>query len=88
MKSGKLIKKFWELNKKSPLGYSVVAIYLYYIDFLIKEKYNTWKNNDWKNKYGKPIRNWQTTLKTSLPYMLTSTNNSFIGNIPRIKRPK
>ncbi len=58
------------------------------IDFLIKEKYDTWKSNGWKNKYGKPIRNWQSTLKSSLPYVLTQTKHFFTPNIPRIKRPK
>ncbi len=58
------------------------------IDFKIKTKYESWKENGWKNGHGKAIRNWQTTLKSSLPYMITPTNNSFTGNVPVIKRPK
>ncbi len=58
------------------------------IDFKIKTKYESWKESGWKNGHGKAIRNWKTTLKSSLPYMLTPTNNSFTGNVPVIKRPK
>lgn len=57
------------------------------IDFKIKTKYETWKEAGWKNGHGKPIKNWKTTLKASLPYMLTPTS-AFSGNVPKINRPK
>ncbi len=57
------------------------------IDFKIKAKYESWVNNGWKNGHNKPIRNWKTNLKSTLPYLLTP-NNSFTSKVPVIKRPK
>ncbi len=57
------------------------------IDFKIKAKYESWVNNGWKNGHNKPIRNWKTNLKSTLPYLLTP-NNSFTAKVPVIKRPK
>lgn len=57
------------------------------IDFKIKAKYESWVNNGWKNGHNKPIRNWKTNLKSTLPYLLTP-NNSFTSKVPVVKRPK
>ncbi len=57
------------------------------IDFLIKTKYENWVSNGWKNGYGKPIRNWQISLKATLPHLLTDKKNDFV-KAPVIKRPK
>ncbi len=56
------------------------------IDFKIKTKYESWKDNGWKNGHDKPIRNWKITLKSTLPYLLTG--NSFTEKPPTIRRPK
>ncbi len=56
------------------------------IDFKIKTKYESWKDNGWKNGHDKPIRNWKITLKSTLPYLLTG--NSFTEKVPKINRPK
>ncbi len=56
------------------------------IDFKIRAKYETWVNNGWKNGHNRPIKMWKTSLKSSLPYLLT--NNSFTTKVPVIKRPK
>ncbi|MRJ11379.1 transcriptional regulator [Ornithobacterium rhinotracheale] len=52
----------------------------------LKNKYETWQENNWINGYGRPITNWKQTLKHSLPYLRKSTNDIF--QIPHIKRPK
>lgn len=59
------------------------------LDSKIKEKYDFWTKNDWKNNSGRPITNWKSSLKSALPYL----KNTEIGetptleSIPNIKRP-
>ena len=56
----------------------------------ISEKYENWKNNGWKNTSNRPISNWKSTLKSTLPYLKnTSGENSLsLQDIPNIKRPE
>lgn len=35
----------------------------------VKLKYESWKVNDWKDGYDKPIKNWKTKLLNTLPHM-------------------
>ena len=60
------------------------------LDLSIREKYESWKNNGWKNTSNRPISNWKSTLKSTLPYLKnTSGENSLsLQDIPNIKRPK
>jgi|GEM_PF-4902598 len=37
--------------------------------YTIKAKYQTWKDDGWKNGHGKPIKNWKNTLNNTLPYL-------------------
>lgn len=58
------------------------------LDFSIKEKYENWVNNNWKNSSDRPITSWKSSLKSMLPFMKSSTNNNTIPSIPNIKRTK
>jgi len=60
------------------------------LDLSIREKYETWRNNGWKNTSNRPISNWKSTLKSTLPYLknMNVENTSLLQNIPNIKRPE
>jgi hypothetical protein len=60
------------------------------LELSVNEKYEVWKNNCWKNTSNRPISNWKSTLKSTLPYLKnTSGENSFsLQDIPNIKRPE
>lgn len=59
------------------------------LDYLIEEKYKIWKENSWKNAYGRPIANWKTLLKSSMPYLKNATISSREKpKIPIVERPK
>ncbi len=55
------------------------------LDFQIKTKYEKWVSDGWKNGWNKPIRNWQLSLRATLPHLLT---NNPVVKAPVIKRPK
>lgn len=54
----------------------------------IQVKYQIWVNNGWKNNFNRPITNWKSALKNSLPYLKNNAkkNNKSIQTIPAIKR--
>ena len=56
----------------------------------IKNKHQTWTNNGWKNSFDRPITNWKSALKNSIPYLYNSAlkNKKSIETIPIIKRIK
>ena len=58
--------------------------------FEVKNKHQTWINNGWKNSFDRPITNWKSTLKNSLPYLHNSAlkNKKSVETIPTIKRIK
>lgn len=58
--------------------------------FEIKNKHQTWTNNGWKNSFDRPITNWKSALKNSIPYLYNSAlkNKKSIEAIPIIKRIK
>ena len=58
------------------------------MDCHIKEKYNDWSNNGWRSHLDRPINNWKSSLKSTLPYMKGNDNELSVQSIPNIKRPK
>lgn len=60
------------------------------MDVNIKEKYESWTNSNWKNSANRPITNWRSSLKSTLPFMKNNTEDKTIllQTIPNIKRPK
>jgi len=68
-----------------------LEIYDETMDFAIKSKYESWRDNGWVNGLGLPINKWQNNLKNTLPHLKTSKKKSSglqPNNIPTIKRPK
>lgn len=64
-----------------------LEIYTPNLDFQIKTKYKTWKDNGWKNGYGNPIRKWKNSLASTMPHF-ASGNNNVDMRLPTINRPK
>ncbi|WP_228438754.1 hypothetical protein [Chryseobacterium pennae] len=60
------------------------------LDFNIKEKYETWVNNGWKNNSDRPITNWKSSLKSALPFMkdIGNGNQLSLQLPPNIKHPQ
>ena len=60
------------------------------LELSISEKYESWKNNGWKNTSNRPISNWKSTLKSTLPYLINKSekNSLSLQDIPNIKRPE
>lgn len=54
----------------------------------IKNKHQTWTNNGWKNSFDRPITNWKSALKNSLPYLSNNAvkNIKSVESIPTIRR--
>jgi hypothetical protein len=68
-----------------------LEIYDETMDFAIKSKYESWRDNGWVNGLGLPINKWQNNLKNTLPHLKTSKKKPSglqPNNIPTIKRPK
>ncbi|WP_068597020.1 hypothetical protein [Vaginella massiliensis] len=57
------------------------------LDSLIEAKYGSWIENNWKTGYDKPITNWKSTIRNTLPYLKNSLPNQKI-ELPTITRPK
>lgn len=59
---------------------------------LIKVKYDSWLGNGWKNGYGKPITNWKSSLKNTLPFLQNELHSDATISpkivLQTIKRPK
>lgn len=63
--------------------------YVKNLDDQLKTKYESWLKDQWRNKSGKPISNWKSTLKSILPYLKKhDENNISHQSIPSIKRPQ
>lgn len=66
--------------------------YIPELDYLIKEKYDSWLGNGWKNGYNKPITNWKSSIKNTMPFLQSElqSGNETSQNIAlqTIKRPK
>lgn len=67
-----------------------LEIYDQQLDFEIQTKYESWKNNGWKNHADRHITNWKSSLKSTLPFMKKTTEKSMLSlkSIPNINRPK
>ena len=66
--------------------------YIPELDQLIKEKYDSWLGNGWKNGYDKPITNWKSSIKNTIPFLQSELQSSNATSekiaLPTIKRPK
>lgn len=60
------------------------------LDASIRERYESWTANGWRNVSGKPVTNWRLSLKSILPFMKNASQNDelSIQSLPNIKRPK
>lgn len=57
-------------------------------DLGIKEQYDSWAENGWKNTYNnKPITDWKEVLTNNLPFLIEGKLNEEI-RLPRIINPK
>ena len=67
-----------------------IETYEPYLDSEIKSRYEDWKNNNWRNGSDRPITNWKSSLKSSLPFMKNQMERHQLSlqSIPYIKRPK
>jgi biotin operon repressor len=67
-----------------------LGVYEPELELSISEKYESWKNNGWKNTSNRPISNWKSTLKSTLPYLINKSekNSLSLQDIPNIKRPE
>lgn len=67
-----------------------LKIYAPELDSEIQSKYENWKKNGWKNSSDRPITNWKSSLKSTLPFMKSQTESHQLSlqSIPDIKRPK
>lgn len=67
-----------------------LKIYEPELDSEIQSKYENWKKNGWKNSSDRPITNWKSSLKSTLPFMKgqTESHQFSLQSIPDIKRPK
>ncbi|MCT7905253.1 Uncharacterised protein [Candidatus Ornithobacterium hominis] len=58
------------------------------MDELIKAKYETWISDNWHTGYNKPIRNWKSAIRISLPYLFSASSQiKQEHKIPTIKKP-
>ncbi|NAW51884.1 hypothetical protein GNY06_11085 [Elizabethkingia argentiflava] len=66
--------------------------YIPELDYLIKEKYDSWLSNAWKNSYDKPITNWKSSIKNTMPFLQSELQSSNTTSpkivLQTIKRPK
>ena len=56
--------------------------------FEVKIKYENWVNNGWKNNFDRPITNWKSALKNTIPYLKDTVQDdkTLIHKIPNITR--
>ena len=40
-------------------------------------KFDSWKENGWKDGYGKPIKNWKSKALNTIPHLKTKTKMNF-----------
>ncbi|KFC20748.1 helix-turn-helix domain-containing protein [Chryseobacterium sp. FH1] len=67
-----------------------LAAYQPSLDVIIRNKYQTWKDNGWKNNSGRIITNWRSSLKSTLPFIKNTAHDNQLSlhTIPDIRRPK
>ena len=66
--------------------------YIPELDYLIQEKYDSWLGNGWKNGYNKPITNWKSSIKNTMPFLQSELQSGNATSqkiaLQTIKRPK
>ena len=66
--------------------------YILELDYLIIEKYDSWLGNGWKNSYNKPITNWKSSIKNTMPFLQSELQSGNATSqkiaLQTIKRPK
>ena len=62
--------------------------YEHSIDANLKLKYEEWSEKGWKNNFDRPITDWKSTIKNTMPYLKNSTSKNInsIQSIPNIRR--
>lgn len=60
------------------------------LDSLIMAKHSGWLKSSWKSASGRPITNWQSSLKNVLPFLTSEVgqNQLTVDGIPEIRHPK
>ncbi|WP_346985975.1 hypothetical protein [Chryseobacterium sp. POE27] len=60
------------------------------LDDQIMAKHSVWLQSNWRNASGRPITNWQSSLKNVLPFLTSEVaqNELTVHNIPEIIHPK
>lgn len=53
----------------------------------LQTKYDSWVENGWKNGFDKPITNWKSTVRNSIPYLKRNQNSIPNLVLPTIQRP-
>lgn len=58
------------------------------LDENLKSKYEEWTVKGWKNNFNRPITDWKSTIKNTMPYLKnrSSKNIDSIQSIPNIRR--
>lgn len=51
--------------------------------FPMEQKYQTWKDDDWKDGHGTPIKNWKNKLGNTLPHLKAINSNQQHGEQSR-----
>lgn len=68
---------------------SALEVYSSELEPFVKEKYEIWIDNGWKNNFNRPITNWRASLKSAIPFLKELLQKDFTKDtIPDIKRPK
>lgn len=44
------------------------------LEFSLRAKYEAWSDNDWKDGHNKPIKNWKSKIKNTIPFLKPETN--------------
>lgn len=67
-----------------------LADYEISLDSAIRDKYDSWVANGWKNASGRPLSNWKTSLKGTFPFIKNKKDvgDLSIRSIPNIERPR
>ncbi|MEC5395239.1 hypothetical protein [Bergeyella sp. RCAD1439] len=63
-----------------------IKIYNDSMEIYLQSKYDSWVENGWRNGFDKPITNWKSSIRNTIPH-LNKTKNTTSISIPTIKRP-
>ena len=62
------------------------------LEHLVTAKYDSWLKNSWKTVSDRPITNWKSSLKNTIPFLQSELQSGNIPpkeiSLPAIKRPK